>query len=112
MPEAIVVVVVMEIMLHTCVPRTSPCVLQLASLMSEEVIGNKNCLRPFRTICGRHGNMLSSWKFYNRHTYQVSSLCVLPLESLRSEEVNLKKSARGYLLLFTNMYCCDFDVGY
>ena len=23
--------------------------------------------------------------------YQVSSLCVLPLESLRSEEVNLKK---------------------
>ena len=45
-----------------------------------------------------------SWKWYNRHTYQVSSLYVLPLESLRSEEINLKKSAWDYLLLFTNMY--------
>ena len=32
-------------------------------------------------------------------TYQVSSLYVLPLESLRSEEVILKQCAWGYLLL-------------
>ena len=70
------------------------------------------CLRLFHPICGRHGNMQSSRKwYYIRHTYQVSSLCVLSLESLRREEVNLKKSAWGYLLLFTNMYCCDFSVG-
>ena len=36
---------------------------------------------------------------YNRHTYQVSSLCALPLRSLRREEVNWKKSAWDYLLL-------------
>ena len=38
--------------------------LQLASLRSEEAV--------FLTICSRHGN---------RHIYQVSSLCVIPLES-------------------------------
>ena len=53
-----------------------------------------------------------SWKSCYTHAYQVSSPCVVPLASLRSEEVILKKSAWGYLLLFTNMYCCDFDVGY
>ena len=36
---------------------------------------------------------------YNRHTYQVSSLCALPLRSLRRKEVNWKKSAWDYLLL-------------
>ena len=42
------------------------------------------------------------------HVYKVSSLYVLPLESLRSEEVNFIEK---FLRLFTNMYCCYFDVG-
>ena len=90
-----------------CIYQVSPpCVLQLASLRCEEVVLKKIACGLFKQYvvvvetCNRHGNDIGS------------SLCVLPLESLRSEEVNLKKSACGSLLLFTNMYCCDFDVGY
>ena len=43
------------------------------------------------TICGRHGNNVMSMH------YKVSSPGALLLTSLRSEDVILKKSARGYL---------------
>ena len=82
-------VVVMETMSYAFVPSliSSPWVLHLASLRSEE------CLKLFdvvQTICGRHGNMTLSWKWCNMHAYQVSSPCVLPLATLR-------RSAWGYL---------------
>ena len=107
-----VVVVVIETMYYAYVPSITSMRAIVSKFEEWRYSFKENCLRLFQTICGRHGNMLSPWKWYNRHTYQVSSLCVLPLESLRSEEVNLKKSAWGYLLLFTNMYCCNFCVGY
>ena len=54
----------------------------------------------------------SSWKRCNTHVHQVSPPCMLQLASLRSEEVNLKKSTWGYLLLFTIMYFVICDIGY
>ena len=74
-------------MLHVCVP--SFISMRKCSVRKFEEWRNsskENCLRLFQTICNRHGNMWLSWKQYNRHTHQASSLCVLPLESLRSEE--------------------------
>ena len=83
-----------------------PCMLQLVSLRSEEVVLKKiawTFVKQYSVVmetCNRHGN----------DTYQVSTLCVLPLESLRSEEVKVPD-----LSLFVVIYkhvCCDFDVGY
>ena len=68
----------------------------------------EECLKLFdvvQTICGRHENMKSLWKWYNMHAYQVSSPCV----SLRSEEVIYKKIARGYLM-FKQSGCHGNDV--
>ena len=45
-----------------------------------------------------------------RSAYQVSSPCVLPLASLRSEEVIFKKIACGCLLLFKQSVCHVNDV--
>ena len=104
---------------------SSPCVVPLGSLRSEEVIK--------RSAWG-YLLLWSSWKRCNTHVHQISPPCVLQLSSLRSEEVILKnnirsswkhviityqvsshvcylkkyKSALDYLVLFTNMYCCFF----
>ena len=44
----------------------------------------------------------------NNYVVVIETLaCYIPFASLRSEEVLLKNA---YLLLFTNMYCCDIDV--
>ena len=84
-----------------------PCVLQLASLRSEKVVLKKIAWCFFKQnavvmeTCNRRGNDIMGilTKF---HLY----VCYIPLESLRSEEVNFKKSAWGYLLLFTNIFSC------
>ena len=44
----------------------------------------KNCLRLYFVVW-------LSWKQFNPSAYQVSSSCIQPLASLRSEEVTLKK---------------------
>ena len=44
----------------------------------------------------------------NIHAYQVSPPCVLPLVSLRSEEVILKKIAGGYCLLVVVMETIEY----
>ena len=44
----------------------------------------KNCLRLYFVVW-------LSWKQLNPSAYQVSSSCIQPLTSLRSEEVTLKK---------------------
>ena len=49
-----------------------------------------------------------SWKRLNTHVYKVSFPCVLPLASLRSEEVILKKIARGYFLLVIVMETIEY----
>ena len=88
-----VVGVVMETMLHTCVPSFILCVLQIASLRSEKKFLNKSAWGYLL--------LLSSWKRCNTHAHQVSSLCVVLLASLRSEEVILKKSAWGFFKQYT-----------
>ena len=40
-----------------------------------------------------------SWKCSNTHLYQVSGPCIAWFASLRSEEVVIRKSARGHFLL-------------
>ena len=87
---------------NACAPSFTSMCATISKFEEWRSAFKENSLRLFQTKCGR-------WKLYNRHTYQVTSLCVLPLESLRSEEVNLRKSAWGYLLLFK--YCCNFYVG-
>ena len=83
----------MEMMKNTCTPSFTSI---RASLRSEEVVLNNIALGFYKLNA----------VVMDRHAYKVSSLCVLPLESLRSEEVNLMK--RAYLLA---IYCCDFNVG-
>ena len=76
--------------------HSSPCVLPLASLRSEEVISVWGYLL-----------LWSSWKWWKwckTHAYQVSPL---QLASLRSEEVIWKKSAWGYLLLWSLWKRCN-----
>ena len=63
--------------------------------------------KPPITINNREKGLLSSWKWGNMRVYQVSSLCVLPLESLRSKEVIWKKNAWGYLLLWSWWKRCN-----
>ena len=52
----------------------------------------ERCLNLYEEKAARQVKSKASRKV-NRHTHQVSSLCVLLLASLWSEEVNLKKSA-------------------
>ena len=52
--------------------------------------------KPPIKINNREKCLLSSWKWCNMHAYQVSSPCVLPLGSLKSEEIR----AWSDLLLF------------
>ena len=92
----VVDVVVMERCHTHSYQVSSPWMLPLASLRSEECLWSY--LMLFKTICGRHGNMMISWKWCNIYVYQVSSLYVLQLEGFRSEE------AWGYLLLYTNKH--------
>ena len=64
------------------------CVLPLASLK----VKKENCLRLFVVVQTKW----LSWKLCYMHAYQVSSPCVVPLTSLRSEEVIKKKSSVAF----------------
>ena len=79
-----VVMVVMETMYYACVPSFT----SMGATVSKFV--------EFENYCGffkQFAVVMKTCNRNNRHTYQVSSLRVLPLERLRSEEVNLKISA-------------------
>ena len=75
---------------------SSPCVVPLASLRSEEVILKKSAW-----------GLWLSWKRCNKHAHQVSPPCVLQLTSLRSEEdcLRLFQTICGrYGNMYGNMY--------
>ena len=90
-------VVVMEMMKSTCVP----------SFISMHATVSENCRRLFvvvQTISCRHE---LSWKWCNTHAYQVSPLCVLTLESVRSKEVDFKeKCLKLFVVVYKHWFWC------
>ena len=70
---------------------SSPCMLPLASLRSEEVI--------FKKIACCCWLSWKSRKLCYTHAYQISSPCVVPLASLRSAEVIKENFLRIFVVV-------------